>query len=72
MALLNAKQGRGLDIPTSTAIEDAGGVYIIIGVTPQSFRELEQFKGRTRRMGNKGQYSIILWEDTSLVPECFL
>lgn len=62
--ILNVKQGRGLDVPTSTAIEKAGGVYIVIAVLPRTFRELEQFKGRTRRMGGKGQYSIILWEKT--------
>jgi hypothetical protein len=45
---------------------------VLIGILPKSFRELEQFKGRTRRMGNKGQYSVILWEDTSLTAEYFL
>jgi hypothetical protein len=61
---LSVKQGRGLDIPTSSAIEKAGGIYVVIAVLPKTFREAEQFKGRTRRMGGKGQYSIILWEKT--------
>jgi len=61
-----------LDIQTSTSIENEGGIYVVIGVLPKTFREFEQFKGRTRRMGNKGQYSVILWEENSLDPECFL
>ena len=62
--MLSVKQGRGLDIPTSSVIEKAGGIYVVIAVLPKTFREIEQFKGRTRRMGGKGQYSIILWEKT--------
>jgi len=61
-----------LDAPTNSEIEKAGGVYVIIGATPTTFRELDQFKGRTARMGGHGQYSIILWEKTSATAETFL
>jgi hypothetical protein len=30
-----------LDAPTNSEIEKAGGVYIIIGATPTTFREFE-------------------------------
>jgi hypothetical protein len=45
VALLNTRQGRGLDIPTSVTIENEGGIYVLIGVLPKSSREFEQFKG---------------------------
>jgi len=39
--LLSVNQGRGLDAPTNTVIEKAGGIYVVIGATPNTFRELE-------------------------------
>jgi hypothetical protein len=72
-ALLSASQGRGLDAPTNSAIEKLGGVYVVIGATPTTFRELDQFKGRTARMGGCGQYSIVLWNNkTQATAENFI
>ncbi len=35
--IINDSQGRGMDFPTSTEIEDNGGVYLIIGQLPSGF-----------------------------------
>jgi hypothetical protein len=51
--IINDAQGRGLDFPSSTEIEDAGGVFLIIAKLPNSFLQFKQFLGRTGRMGNK-------------------
>ena len=53
MFIINDAQGRGLDFPSSTEIEDAGGVFLIIAKLPNSFLQFKQFLGRTGRMGNK-------------------
>jgi hypothetical protein len=47
-----------LDIPISSAIKKAGGIYVVIAVFPKTFREAEQFKERTRRMGDKGNIPL--------------
>ena len=54
LCILNVTQGRGIDPPTNAAIENEGGLLTIIAVLPRNIRELEQFKGRTKRMSNKG------------------
>ncbi len=35
--IINDTQGRGLDFPTTTEIENGGGVYLIVGKLPSSF-----------------------------------
>jgi hypothetical protein len=35
--IINDTQGRGLDFPSSTEIEEAGGVFLIIAKLPNSF-----------------------------------
>ena len=58
--IINDAQGRGLDFPSSTEIEEAGGVFLIVAKLPSSFLQFKQFLGRTGRMGNKSQYCVIL------------
>ena len=45
---------------SSTEIEDNGGVYVVIATLPTAYLQYKQFLGRTARVGNKGQYSVIL------------
>jgi hypothetical protein len=35
--IINESQGRGLDFPSTTDIEENGGVYLIVGKLPSSF-----------------------------------
>ena len=58
--IINDSQGRGLDFPTTTEIEENGGVYLLIAKLPSSYLQFKQFLGRTGRIGNKAQYSVIL------------
>ena len=58
--IINDAQGRGLDFPSCTEIEESGGVYLIISKLPSSYLQFKQFLGRTGRMGNKAQYCVIL------------
>jgi hypothetical protein len=58
--IINESQGRGLDFPSTTDIEENGGVYLIVGKLPFSFLQYKQFLGRTGRIGNKSQYSVLL------------
>jgi hypothetical protein len=70
--VLSIQQGRGIDAPTNKTIEEQGGIATVIGATPSSARELWQFKGRTKRMDNKGQHIIILWSKTNATAESYL
>ena len=45
---------------SSTEIEDNGGDYVAIATLPTAYLQYKQFLGRTSRVGNKGQYSVIL------------
>ena len=45
---------------SSTEIEDNGGVYVVITTLLTAYLQYQQFLGRTARVGNKGQYSVIL------------
>ena len=63
ICILNEEQGRGIDFSTNNLIEEQGGNYVIVGVVPKTPRDLQQFIGRSGRMGNKAQHSIILWID---------
>ena len=58
--IINEMQGRGLDFVSSVDIEEKGGVYLLIAKMPKSFLQFRQYLGRTGRVGNKGQYSVIL------------
>ncbi len=58
--IINECQGRGLDFPSNTDIEESGGVYLIVAKLPSSFLQFKQFLGRTGRIGNKSQYSVLL------------
>lgn len=60
--LLDEEQGRGLDFPSNSEIEANGGVYLIVACLPQRFLQYSQFLGRTGRLGNKGQYSVVLFD----------
>jgi len=51
-----------LDAPTNFDIEANGGISTIIAKTPNSQQEFDQFKGRTKRMCNKGQHFLFLWK----------
>ena len=35
--IINDAQGRGLDFPSSTEIEEEGGIFLIIGIIPSSY-----------------------------------
>jgi hypothetical protein len=35
--IISDSQGRGLDFPSSAEIEEAGGVYLIVGMLPNTF-----------------------------------
>ena len=37
MFIINDAQGRGLDFPSGSEIEEEGGVFLIIGKLPSSF-----------------------------------
>lgn len=39
--LLNENQGRGLDAPTNSEIEDNGGITTIIAKVPRSYQEFD-------------------------------
>jgi hypothetical protein len=60
--IISMEQARGLDFPTSSAIEDKGGNYVLLGSLPDTHFAFQQALGRTCRIGHKGQVSIILWE----------
>ncbi len=47
-----------MDFPSSSEIEDCGGVHVLIVGLPKFYLQLRQFIGRTARIGNKGTYSI--------------
>ena len=57
---MNDELGRGLDFLSSQEIEHEGGVYLIVASLPSNIRQYYQYLGRTARMNNKGQYSIII------------
>ena len=50
---------------SSTEIENNGGVYVVIATLPTAYLQYKQFLGRTARVGNKGQYSVILHDKDS-------
>jgi hypothetical protein len=60
--LINSEQARGLDFPTTYEIEQNGGNYLLLGILPSSYLAYHQALGRTGRIGNKGQYSVILYD----------
>ncbi len=35
--IINDSQGRGLDFPSSTEIEEEGGIFLIIAIKPSSY-----------------------------------
>eukprot|EP00041_Stephanoeca_diplocostata_P038646 m.1538634 g.1538634 ORF g.1538634 m.1538634 type:complete len:1613 (+) comp25245_c0_seq64:367-5205(+) len=57
--------GRGHDYKVEDEVVDAnGGMLVIMASVPDSLREWEQWVGRTKRQDHKGQYALILNEDT--------
>jgi hypothetical protein len=60
--LINQDQGRGLDFPSCSEIEQGGGVHVMIIELPKFFLQFRQFIGRTCRIGNKGSYQVILYD----------
>ena len=58
--IISSDLGRGLDFPTDSNIEDAGGVFLIIATLPKYYLQYRQYIGRTGRIGNKGEYCVIL------------
>jgi superfamily II DNA/RNA helicase len=58
--IMSDSQGRGLDFSSSSEIEANGGVYLILAKLPPTFLQYRQYLGRTGRIQNKGQYSVIL------------
>lgn len=67
--IINKKQGRGLDFISNLEIESNGGIFLIVGVLPSSYLELQQFIGRTGRIGNKGQYRIVIQDKSAINTE---
>lgn len=55
---------RGLDLKSSPSIEENGGIYVIIAKIPSSSKVMQQALGRTQRLINKGQHSIIVWDSS--------
>jgi hypothetical protein len=53
-------QARGLDFMSSPEIEEKGGVHVLIGQFPKMYLHYQQYKGRTNRLENKGQCSVII------------
>jgi hypothetical protein len=53
-------QARGLDFMSSPDIELKGGVHVLIGELPEMYLHYQQYKGRTNRLDNKGQYSVVV------------
>ena len=60
--IINGTQGRGLDFPSTTEIEENGGLYLVIEKLPSGFLSFKQFLGRTGRIGNKAQYSVVIYD----------
>ena len=37
-------------------------MYLIVGMLPSTYLQYRQYLGRTGRIGNRGQYSVILFD----------
>ncbi len=55
--------GRGVDIPSSPAVEAVGGLHVIITHLPPTTRLEHQYKGRTARQGRPGSTRIIACQE---------
>ncbi len=62
VVIIGSQQARGLDFPSSSEIEEQGGVHVLVAELPEMYLHYQQYKGRTNRMGNKGQYSVIIYD----------
>mmetsp|Transcript_105736 Transcript_105736/g.337770 ORF Transcript_105736/g.337770 Transcript_105736/m.337770 type:complete len:872 (+) Transcript_105736:792-3407(+) len=61
IAVTTAEGGRGHDYRIMDAgVDKQGGLCVIITWIPDSVRDWTQFKGRTARQDNKGQYVVVL------------
>jgi hypothetical protein len=60
--IINQAQGRGLDFNSSVEIEEHGVVFLLVSELPSTFLQYRQILGCTGRIGNKGQYSVIIFD----------
>jgi hypothetical protein len=71
--ITNRQGGTGTDFPTHPAIEERGGVRVIICMQPSTWGELCQFRRRTGRMTNKGIVHYVFQDDKYIsVPGLYL
>lgn len=72
--VIDEEQGRGLDFASSTDIEANGGVHVVVGSLPAHYLQFRQFIGRTGRIGNRGSYSVVLYDKEArlMTPESYL
>jgi superfamily II DNA/RNA helicase len=62
--------GRGIDYKVSEqAVDDAGGLMLIMTDIPENEREWIQWKGRTARQDQRGQYTVILSREDELIQK---
>jgi ankyrin repeat protein/preprotein translocase subunit SecA len=52
--------GRGTDITTDAVVEEHGGMHVIVGFLPETWRTELQNVGRTARQGKKGSAQLIM------------
>ncbi|XP_062541215.1 uncharacterized protein LOC134209247 [Armigeres subalbatus] len=52
--------GRGMDLKTTTNVEEHGGMYVLVTFLPDSFRVEMQNVGRTAREGKRGMAQLIV------------
>ncbi len=64
ITLVTRSYGRGSDfVSFSRAVNDKGGVHVILTFLPELLSEMVQIKGRTCRQDNKGSFEEIYWKD---------
>jgi Mg-chelatase subunit ChlD len=64
ITLVARSYGRGSDfVSFSRAVNDKGGVHVILTFLPELVSEMVQIKGRTGRQDNKGSFEELYWKD---------